>query len=61
MQTAKKFIFQSEFQLTFTSNDFKTAITHLKTASKTAQKTVLQHQQPKFYSAALKKSLEAFT
>ena len=61
MQTAKKFIFQLEFQFTFTSNDFKTAITHWKTALKTAQKTVLQHQQLKFYAAALEKNLKAFT
>ena len=61
VQTAKKFTFQPEFQFTFTPNGFKTTTSHSKTASKTAQKTVLQHQQPKSYAAALEKSLEAST
>jgi len=57
VQTAKKFTFQPEFQLTTTANSYKVATTHLKIA----KKAIPQHQQPKSYAAALKKSLEAST
>jgi hypothetical protein len=50
VQTAKKFTFQPELQSTFTQIASKWLLT-----PKNSPKTVLQHQQPKSYAAALGK------